>query len=239
MKIIEKLNKKNNNLHSTRQPVIAFLGDSVTQGCFELYVKNGTVDTIFDSKNNYSEKLKQILLSLFPSSSLNVINAGISGDRAEVGLRRLERDVLSYNPDLVVVCYGLNDATRKDAEYDIYLNSLKSIFEKVKESGAEIIFMTPNLWTDRVDDSITDGKIMDATKKVAQCEKEGWLKKYITSAKELCEEFEVPVCDCYAIWEMFKNGGVDVNLLLSNKVNHPTRDMHYLFAYELVKTMFR
>ena len=48
----------------------------------------------------------------------------------------------------------------------------------------------------------------------------------------------VPVCDCYKIWEMFKNGGVDVNLLLSNKVNHPTRDMHYLFAYELVKIMF-
>ena len=165
MKIIDKLNEKNNNLHSTRQPVIAFLGDSVTQGCFELYVKNGKVDTVFDSKNNYSEKLKQILLSFFPSSSLNIVNAGISGDRAEVGLKRLERDVLSYNPDLVVVCYGLNDATRKEAEFDIYLNSLKGIFEKVKESGAELIFMTPNLWTDRVDESISNDLIKKLQRK--------------------------------------------------------------------------
>ncbi|MBE7053223.1 MAG: GDSL family lipase [Ruminococcaceae bacterium] len=238
MRIIEKLNEKNNNLHSIRQPLIAFLGDSVTQGCYELYVKDGKVDTVFDSNNNYSTKLKEILLTFFPSSSLNIINAGISGDRAEVGLRRLERDVLSYNPDLVVVCYGLNDATRKEAEYELYLNSLKSIFEKVKETGAEIIFMTPNLWTDKIDDSITDNLIYDAVKKVADCEKEGWLKKYITSAKELCDKMDIPVCDCYKIWETFKRGGVDVNLLLSNKANHPTRDMHYLFAYELVKTMF-
>ena len=238
MRIIEKLNEKNNNLHSIRQPLIAFLGDSVTQGCYELYVKDGKVDTVFDSNNNYSTKLKEILLTFFPSSSLNIINAGISGDRAEVGLRRLERDVLSYNPDLVVVCYGLNDATRKEAEYELYLTSLKGIFEKVKETGAEIIFMTPNLWTDKIDDSITNNLIYDAVKKVADCEKEGWLKKYITKAKELCDKMDIPVCDCYKIWETFKRGGVDVNLLLSNKANHPTRDMHYLFAYELVKTMF-
>ena len=32
--------------------------------------------------------------------------------------------------------------------------------------------------------------------------------------------------------------GVDVTELLSNKINHPTREMNWLFAYSLVETMF-
>lgn len=46
---------------------------------------------------------------LYPEVPVNIVNAGISGDCAEGGLKRLERDVLSYNPDLIVVCYGLNE----------------------------------------------------------------------------------------------------------------------------------
>ena len=32
--------------------------------------------------------------------------------------------------------------------------------------------------------------------------------------------------------------GVDTTELLSNKINHPTRDMNKVFAYELVRTIF-
>ena len=37
MKFIEKLAKKQNNLYGAASATIAFLGDSVTQGCFEIY----------------------------------------------------------------------------------------------------------------------------------------------------------------------------------------------------------
>ena len=58
---------------------------------------------------------------------------------------------------------------------------------------------------------------------------------HIARAKELCEELGVPVCDCYALWKQMASAGVDTTSLLSNDVNHPTREMHYMFAYELVK----
>ena len=48
----------------------------------------------------------------------------------------------------------------------------------------------------------------------------------------------VPVCDCYALWKQLEAGGVDTTELLSNKINHPTREMNRLFAYELIKTIF-
>ena len=37
MKFIEKLAKKQNNLYGEAPATLAFLGDSVTQGCFEVY----------------------------------------------------------------------------------------------------------------------------------------------------------------------------------------------------------
>jgi hypothetical protein len=34
-----------------------------------------------------------------------------------------------------------------------------------------------------------------------------------------------------------KSAGVDTTALLSNRINHPTREMNALFADELIKTM--
>ena len=48
----------------------------------------------------------------------------------------------------------------------------------------------------------------------------------------------IPVCDCYAIWKKLYESGVSTTELLSNKINHPSREMNKLFAVELVRTMF-
>ena len=69
-------------------------------------------------------------------------------------------------------------------------------------------------------------------------ENDGWLEKYLDEAKRLCDEMNIPVCDCNKIWNMLKSNDVDINNLLSNRVNHPVEKMHWLFAYELVKTIF-
>ena len=62
---------------------------------------------------------------------------------------------------------------------------------------------------------------------------------YLKSAIALCEEKNVAVCDCYKNWKAMKAAGVDVTSMLSNDINHPTRELHIMFAYELVKTMLR
>ena len=100
MKIIEKIKNKQKDWYGERQPVIAFLGDSVTHGCFDVYVKNDTLQTTVNMQEGYHEKVKKILAILYPEVPVTVVNAGISGDRADAGVERLERDVLSYKPDL-------------------------------------------------------------------------------------------------------------------------------------------
>ena len=44
-------------------------------------------------------------------AAIRVINAGINGDTTINLLRRFERDVVPYRPDLVVILVGLNDLT--------------------------------------------------------------------------------------------------------------------------------
>jgi len=45
----------------------------------------------------------------------------------------------------------------------------------------------------------------------------------------------VPVCDCYSLRKKMQSAGIDITMLLSNDINHPLREMHMMFAYELVK----
>ena len=104
---------------------------------------------------------------------MNIINAGISGDTAWGGLAWLERDVLSLNPDLVVVCYGLNDAGAGENGLERYAESLAEILAKVKASGAEVIFMTPNLRSDDTDYRNPDKLIEDCVRRIAENECSG------------------------------------------------------------------
>jgi len=239
MKIIEIIKNKTEGLYTNKQPTIAFIGDSVTQGCFEVYVNDdGTVGTVFNSLECYAEKIKKIFSMFFPASNITIVNAGICGCRAETGNERLERDVLRFNPDLTVVCYGLNDSGHKQDGLKKYTDSLRNIFTELRNTGSEIIFMTPNMCTDRVDYAIKESEIEEAAARVAAVVNEGWLDKYIQEAMKVCEEENVPVCDCYGMWKALHKNGVDITTILSNKINHPTKELHWMFAYELVKTMF-
>ena len=111
MKIVELLKEKQANINSAKSITIAFLGDSVTQGCFECYLTStGALQTVFDYKCAYSTKLRELLNFLYPSVQVNVINSGISGDGAHGGVARIDRDILPFHPDLTIVSYGLNDS---------------------------------------------------------------------------------------------------------------------------------
>ncbi len=238
MKIIEKITAKAQDANNPR-PTIAFLGDSVTEGCFELIPRNsGGFNNVFDRESVYHKKVSEILGVLFPTVPLNIINAGAAGTDAKYGLSRLERDVLSKNPDLTVVCFGLNDCGKEDEGLDEYVESLRAIFRRLREAGSEIIFMTPNMMAEKVSETIHPN-FVELAEKLSDRQCRGVLDRYMDAARALCKEENIPVCDVYAKWKRMAQLGVNVTELLSNKLNHPTREMHNLFAVSLVETMMR
>ena len=238
MKIIEKIRKKLSDHYNNEGITLAFLGDSVTQGCFEIYKKtNGQIETVFDKRGSYEHHLFDMLCTLYPELTVNIVNAGISGDLAPRGLARLERDVLRHEPDLAVVCYGLNDCSAKETSIEVYITALRGIFEGLRTHGVEIIFMTPNMMNTEISPHLTDPDFIRVASDCAKKQNEGCFDAHMDAARALCREFGVPVCDCYAIWKTMHACGVNTTELLSNRINHPTRQMNRLFAYELLRTM--
>ena len=50
--------------------------------------------------------------------------------------------------------------------------------------------------------------------------------------------FRSPLADVYAEWKQREADGVDTTALLSNGMNHPTPEMHRLFADKLFDLIF-
>jgi len=77
---------------------------------------------------------------------VNAINAGVAGHTTAKGLRRIQKDVLDREPEVVVVFFGTNDL-RADAEkvyvpVDKYSKNLETIIKACKTIDAGIVICT-------------------------------------------------------------------------------------------------
>ena len=239
MEIIKKIYNREQDHYNADPVAIAFLGDSVTHGAFEIINFKDVEgwETVHDYSSAYSSRFREMIHLLYPKSQVTIINAGIAGDNAEKGLARLNKDVLQYKPDLVVVSFGLNDTGT--LQKDVYVQRIKEILLKIKATGAEAIFLTENYMCTKESFKLHHSKILsDVAKGCCVTQNEGCLKAYFDAVKEMCAEIGVPVCDIYAAWEAMEKGGVDTTNLLSNFIDHPIRQLHYYTAVKLLETMF-
>ncbi|MBU0549126.1 MAG: arylesterase [Candidatus Omnitrophica bacterium] len=103
------------NLASGADEIICF-GNSITAG------------STVTKEENYPFILSQLL-------GYPVINAGRSGDTSFEGLMRLEKDVLIYQPRLVIIEFAGNDFLRK-MPLSQTIDNIKAITELVQAKGA-------------------------------------------------------------------------------------------------------
>lgn len=81
------------------EPVtIATIGGSVTQGC-----------AASDPTNSYPARVARWWETAFPTAKIRLVNAGIGATDSYLGVHRVQTDVLSAQPDLVVVEFSVND----------------------------------------------------------------------------------------------------------------------------------
>ena len=238
MKLIEKLKKNVKDPYGAKAVTIAFLGDSVTQGCFECYFDDNGVQTVFDAKSAYPTRVKEILNLIYPAAQIHVINAGISGDNAVNGNLRFQKDIAPFNPDLVVVSFGLNDACGGAEKVKEYTDSLESIFGKVKDLGAECIFVFQNVMDTKVSPHLKEDREKQLAERFARVQNGGTTDIYYKAAKETAEKDGVVFCDVYSAWKKMAEGGADTTELLANYYNHPIREFHYYTAMKIVEKIF-
>jgi len=77
-----------------------------------------------------------------------LINAGVGGDTSTQGRARIKRDVLDYNPDIVLINFGMNDQAVVNGEpltsIEKYTENLEYFAQTLIGAGADVIFVTPN-----------------------------------------------------------------------------------------------
>ena len=108
------------NLGSRGSSIVAF-GDSLTAG----YGAQPGED--------YPTTLSRLI-------SAPVINAGVSGDTTESALARIDNDVLSRNPRIVIVGLGGNDFLR-GVSIATTEATLRTIVRKIQGSGAMVVLL--------------------------------------------------------------------------------------------------
>ena len=237
MKFARLLAAKNDDILNAPPVTAAFLGDSVTHGCFECYRdEDGNIQTIFEREQSYAAKFAHIAGMLYPRAQLNIVNAGVSGGTAMQAAARLERDVLRFRPDLLVGNFALNDCGAGDRGLEEYIASMKKIFRQGKEAGAEVVYLTPNPMCGYVSAHLNSDFLREIAKDLASRTADGVLDRYVAAATAP----KTWRCNGWtsSVWKNMRKNGVDITVLLANYLNHPTRDMQWLAALKLAEMLF-
>jgi lysophospholipase L1-like esterase len=118
--MIEKLPFKNND-------TIVAIGDSMT-----------------DDLQGWFEILKNMLDIAVPDAEFTFHNSGVSYNTSSDALRRLERDVLSKNPDWVLIALGTFDSMRLNIAPGRTLLPLSETWENLKTIEDAVMTVTDN-----------------------------------------------------------------------------------------------
>lgn len=151
---------------------IVFLGDSITQGG--------------DSNDKGYVRLIRKTLTEKADLGIEVIGAGISGNKVPDLQRRLEKDVLSRKPTIVVIYIGINDVWHGENDPargtlpEAFAAGLKDVIGRCTEAGAKVVICTPTVIGEKKD----GGNKLDQR-----------LDQYSDISRNLAKEMKLPLCD--------------------------------------------
>lgn len=141
---------------------IGVLGGSITQGA---------VATSVD--NRYGNRVLEWWKANFPKANFTLVNAGIGSTNPEMACYRLETDLLSYDPDFVVVDFAVNTWDANHA-YDLsttYSTLLYRILSQKNQPAVMAITFTSvtsesyTAWTFKKAENYPDQDIEEALEK--------------------------------------------------------------------------
>lgn len=178
---------------------------------------------IYDTRESYIEKFRNMLIDYFELTSVSVINAGVAGEHLPSMIARSDRDIIRHDPDLVLINGSLNWNDTQNGDSNVYKSLLKGLVQKIKkETTADIILLTPN---GDLPNTILSGRKPPELTTALRAEK----------IREVAQEEQVCLADVRAVWDNAAKAGCPWEELLANKVNHPSVEGHEVYAKVLMK----
>jgi len=94
---------------------------------------------------NWVSLLDEAIFEEYGNGICTAINSGKCGSSYSEGLTRLDRDVLRFTPDLVIIAFGMNDAGRGTDGLENFRKDVRTMVKRIREAcGSEILIRTPN-----------------------------------------------------------------------------------------------
>lgn len=180
--------------------IVAF-GDSITAG--------------FAVRRGFPSFWNELLRQKYPDAKIKIINSGISGDTTSDGLARLDWMVLGYEPDLVTINFGINDAAL-GIDIDEFRGNLMQIIMRIRAGpGSEILLLS----SQPLETPGFDKVVM----------------KYYDAIKEVAEAEDVGFVDVYSAWMESVNQGTPLGSFILPGLDHPNEDGYKIIAEAVMK----
>ena len=194
---------------------LRFILLSLWLSAFPANAKNANLIAFGDS-NTAPRGAIEVYLDQLSGQLENVtpINAGIGGHNTKMALARLQRDVLSKDPHVVLIMFGINDAavdvwkdppaTGSRVSLSDYEANLRQMVQLCRKAGAKPILMTPTplRWSEKT-------RQLYGKPPYKPDEVEGFnllLPDYVEAVKRVAEEEEVALFDAFAAFQAAEGG---------------------------------
>ena len=128
---------------------VGFIGGSVTYG--------GAATT---QEARWARVVEKWWKDTFPDAKINYINAGQSGTPSLFGVHRVDDDLLKYDPDFVVIEFGVNDELQ-DWQRDAYASLVRRIITHKSQPATMLFFVMNEGGTNAQRDQIPIGEFYD------------------------------------------------------------------------------
>jgi len=180
--------------------IVAF-GDSITAG--------------YAVRRGFPSFWKEMLAEKYQQANIRMVNSGISGDTSMDGLARLDWSVLSYEPDLVTINFGINDCVLGLGLDEFEMNLVKMVRRIRSCPNSEILLLSSQpLETPPYDRLVLD---------------------YYQAVQRVAEEMDAGFVDVHGAWMEHVQAGTPLSSLILPGLDHPNEAGYRIIAEELMR----
>ncbi len=188
------------DIESGADATIVCFGDSITAG--------------YAVRRGFPSFLLESLRQRFPDSKIEMINSGISGDTSQDGLGRLDWAVLSYEPDLVTINFGINDCVLGLSLEEFEMNLVEMVRRIRAGPDSEILLLS----SQPLESPPYDQRVLD----------------YYQTVERVAKEMNVGFVDVYGAWMKRVRAGMPLDSLILPGLDHPNEAGYKIIAEELM-----
>ena len=188
------------DIESGADATIVCFGDSITAG--------------YAVRRGFPSFLLESLRQRFPDSKIEMINSGISGDTSQDGLGRLDWAVLSYEPDLVTINFGINDCVLGLSLEEFEMNLVEMVRRIRAGPNSEILLLS----SQPLESPPYDQRVLD----------------YYQTVERVAKEMNVGFVDVYGAWMKRVRAGMPLDSLILPGLDHPNEADYRIIAEELM-----